>query len=91
MKIVLILFSNNDVHKSIRIVRNVDSLILRLKNGACSNEIPYVIVGRRKYPFYQLIFLQLLIRYLNQLKLVSVDRVVQLNQLELLQFSSYFN
>ncbi len=51
MKIVLILFSNNDVHKSIRIVRNVDSLILRLKNGACSNEIPYVMVGRRKYPF----------------------------------------
>ena len=51
MKIVLILFSNNDVHKSIRTVRNVDSLILRLKNGACSNEFPYVIVGRRRYPF----------------------------------------
>ena len=51
VKIVLILFSNNDVHKSIRIVRNVDSRTLRLKNGACSNEIPYVIVGRRKYPF----------------------------------------
>ena len=47
----MILFSNNDVHKSIRIVRNVDSLMLRLKNGACSNEFPYVIVGRRRYPF----------------------------------------
>jgi len=56
MKTVLILFSNNDVHKSIRTVRNVDSLILRLKNGACSNEIPYVIVGRRRYPFLSAIF-----------------------------------
>ena len=50
MKIVLTLFSNNDVHKSIRTVRNVDSLILRLKNGACSNETPYVMVGSRRYP-----------------------------------------
>ena len=48
---ILTLFSNNDAHKSIKIVRNVDSLILKLKNGACSNEIPYDIVGRRRYPF----------------------------------------
>ena len=33
MKIVLMLFSDNDVHKSTSIVRNVDSLILKLKNG----------------------------------------------------------
>ena len=57
MKTVLMLFANSDVHKSIRIVRNVDSLTLRLKNGACSNEIPYVIVGSSKYPFLSAIFL----------------------------------
>ena len=34
------LFSDNDLHKSISIVRKVDSLILKLKNGACSNETP---------------------------------------------------
>ena len=40
MKIVLMLFVKSDKHKSVKTVRNVDSLILKLKNGACSNDIP---------------------------------------------------
>ena len=34
------LFIKSDEHKSVRIVRSVDSLMLKLKNGACSNETP---------------------------------------------------
>lgn len=56
MKIIFMLLSNNDIHKSVNTFRKVEFLILKLKNGACSNETPVVIVGNSKYPFFSEIF-----------------------------------
>src|SRR3970040_1729433 len=51
-KTVLILFARRDAHKSVIILFRVDFLILKLKNGACSNDTPYVIVGNNRKFFF---------------------------------------
>src|SRR3989338_738446 len=56
-KTVLILFARSDVHKSEMTLFRVDSLMLKLKNGACSNDTQYVIVGNSRKFFFSASFL----------------------------------
>src|SRR2546425_13282471 len=47
---VVIPFLQSETHRSTSIFCKVEDAILRLKNGWCSNETPYSIVGRRRNP-----------------------------------------
>ena len=48
IRILEIPFLISDSQISSKIFDNVDFLTLKLKNGKCSSEIPYEIVGRSK-------------------------------------------